>query len=247
MYDRMQHLGLALLATLLALTTASGVHAKAYLVAVGIADYPGSDKDLTLPVNDAETVAWIYQKNGGSATRLLTNYQAGTQAVTQAMEQLYAKAEKDDIVVFFFSGHGYPGGFVTYDGRLGYEQVRKCMARGRCKNKIIFADACFSGKMATPQRDSQNSIAAAQKASVMLFLSSRSNETSIERRDMKNGFFTTFLQKGLKGAADKNKDRIITARELYKYVHDGVTRLSKGKQHPMMWGKFPDNMPVMQW
>ena len=81
----------------------------------------------------------------------------------------------------------------------------------------------------------------------MLFLSSRSNETSIERRDMKNGFFTTYLQKGLRGGADANRDRTITAKELFDYVHKGVTKLSLNKQHPVMWGKFNNNMPVMTW
>ena len=81
----------------------------------------------------------------------------------------------------------------------------------------------------------------------MLFLSSRSDETSIERRDMQNGFFTTYLQKGLRGAADVNKDRIITARELFNYVQKNVVSISNDRQHPVMWGKFSDNMPVMKW
>ena len=117
----------------------------------------------------------------------------------------------------------------------------------KCKNKIIFADACYSGKIRPDNPTSQSEIAATQKANVMLFLSSRSNETSFERIDMKNGFFTTFLEKGLKGNADVNKDRIITAKELFDYVHTNVEQLSNGKQHPVMWGKFPNNMPVINW
>ena len=81
----------------------------------------------------------------------------------------------------------------------------------------------------------------------MLFLSSRGNETSIERRDMKNGFFTSCLQKGLRGGADTNKDRTITTKELFNYVSNGVRRLSDDKQHPVMWGKFSDNMAVLKW
>lgn len=81
----------------------------------------------------------------------------------------------------------------------------------------------------------------------MLFLSSRGNETSIERRDMKNGFFTSCLQKGLRGGADVNRDRVITAKELFSYVSRNVKLLSNDKQHPVMWGKFSDNMVVMKW
>ena len=169
------------------------------------------------------------------------------QNIISSMRKTFASAGSDDIVVLFYSGHGYPGGFVAYDGQLTYSQVRKAMATSKCKNKMIFADACFSGKIRTNGNSSQSSIQAAKKANVMLFLSSRSNETSIERRGMQNGFFTTYLQKGLRGGADANRDRIITAKELYDYVHKGVIELSRDKQHPVMWGKFSDNMPVMTW
>ena len=64
---------------------------------------------------------------------------------------------------------------------------------------------------------------------------------------MSNGFFTAYLERGLRGAADANKDRDITAKELFVYVSNGVQKLSKGKQHPVMWGKFDDNMSILRW
>lgn len=81
----------------------------------------------------------------------------------------------------------------------------------------------------------------------MLLLSSRNNENSIERSDMKNGYFTEFLKKGLRGNADVNRDRIITAKELFDFVNKGVAEISQDKQHPVMWGNFDHNMPVMKW
>ena len=113
---------------------------------------------------------------------------------------------------------------------------------------MIFADACFSGKLREEKSSaSTTAIRAAKTADVMLFLSSRSNELSIERRNMKNGFFTTYLLKGLRGNADTNSDRTITAKELFNFVSKGVSSISNNKQHPVMWGKFNDNMPVMIW
>ena len=229
------------------LTSVTSIKAKVYLVSVGITDYPGTSMDLTLPAKDAETISWIYSKNTNVVKEQLLNEQATMQNVISSMRRTFAQAGTDDIVVHFFSGHGYPGGFVAYDGQLTYTQVRKAMATSKCKNKMIFADACFSGKIRTNGNSSQSSLQAAKKANVMLFLSSRSNETSIERRGMQNGFFTTYLQKGLRGGADTNRDRVITARELYEYVHKGVIDISHDKQHPVMWGKFSDNMPVMTW
>ncbi len=221
--------------------------AKVYLVSAGISDYPGTANDLTLPANDAKTVSWLYRKNGEVEYKQLLDSEATVVHLLSAMRSVFAKAGTDDIVVFFFSGHGYPGGFAAYDGRLSYGKIRKAMACSRSKSKMIFADACFSGKFRTSGRESHSAVAGAKKANVMLFLSSRSNETSIERKDMKNGFFTAYLQKGLRGGADANRDRVITARELFDYVHRGVVKLSRDKQHPVMWGKFPDSMPVMSW
>lgn len=233
--------------TLFLLGLCSMSSAKVYLVSVGISDYPGTKQDLKLPVNDAKTISWLYSKNSNAIYKQLLNQQATAANILKALQETFKKAGTNDIVVFFFSGHGYPGGFSAYDKLLSYDKVRKAMAKSKCKNKMIFADACYAGKIRTPGKNSGNAIAAAQKANVMLFLSSRSDEVSIERRDMENGFFTTYLQRGLRGGADTNRDRIITAKELFNYVHAGVVKLSGDEQHPVMWGKFSDHMPVMVW
>jgi hypothetical protein len=64
---------------------------------------------------------------------------------------------------------------------------------------------------------------------------------------MKNGIFTTCLLRSLKGGADVNRDRTITAKELYTAVSKGVKVMSLNQQHPVMWGNFDDAMPVMVW
>lgn len=235
-----------LLLTLIAAFAATA-DAKIYLVAAGIADYPGTERDLSLCAADADTIDFVYSRNRKAVSRVLTNSQATATAILAAMRQQFAAADPDDIVVLFFSGHGYPGGFLAYDRRLDYAEVRKAMATSRARHKMIFADACYSGKIRTPNRATQ-STAAAKKAEVMLFLSSRSDETSIERpRTMANGIFTTYLQKGLRGHADANRDRTISARELFDYVSRHVKKASGDRQHPVMWGHFHDSMPVMVW
>ena len=80
-----------------------------------------------------------------------------------------------------------------------------------------------------------------------MFLSSRTNEYSIEKRNMKNGFFTAFLERGLRGGADTNKDKVVTAKEIFTFVSNGVKNLSQGRQHPVMWGNFDDNFIMIDW
>lgn len=223
--------------------------AKIYLVSVGISDYPGTSMDLSLPAKDAQTITWLYSKNTAMQYCMLLDRNATKSRIIAAMNKVFSMAGADDIAVFFYSGHGYAGGFCAYDGNLSYADIRKAMSLSRSKNKMIFADACYSGNIRTDisSMNSQAEMSATKKANVMLFLSSRSDEFSIESTGMSNGLFTTFLQKGLRGGADANMDRIITAKELFNYVYRNVVKMSNGEQHPVMWGKFSDNMPVIKW
>lgn len=235
----------AIICTFILFSLAVSANAKTYLVAVGVSDYPGTDKDLRLPANDAATVQYIYSKNSNAESILLTNSNATKSAVLSKLRSTFAKASENDIIVFFFSGHGSKGAFCAYDAQIPYSEIRQAMASSKAKNKMIFADACFSGKMRQGRKNTAEQ--SFNNYNIMLFLSSRGNETSIERRDMKNGFFTSCLQKGLRGGADANKDRTITAKEIFNYVSTNVKTLSSDKQHPVMWGKFSDNMTVMKW
>lgn len=240
-----------LLAAIVLATFCRHVEARTYLVSAGISDYLDRP-DLRLPINDAKTMVWLYSKNAKNTDveyQLLLDSVATKGAILDAMQTLFSKATSDDIVVFFFSGHGNGGGFCAYDADISYAEIRKAMSVSKCNNKMIFADACFSGLLRENKKKSTVQ-SEAKKSNVMLFLSSRSNETSLERSDMENGLFTNFLQKGLRGNADCNRDRVITAKELYTFVSKGVAReaaTSKREQHPVMWGKFDDNMPVMKW
>lgn len=235
---------LIFLITVLGIITPQEVYAKVLLVAVGIGDYPKPINPLNLPTKDAIAIKTLIDKNGDSGTAILLDHEATKSAILSEIHARFDHASTDDIIIFFFSGHGYKGGFVAYDGELPYSLIRQAMSSSKCKNKMIFADACFSGKMRQGKREVKDENS---DSNVMLFLSSRDNETSIERRDMTNGFFTVCLKDGLSGKADANRDRTITAKEIFNFVSKNVKLLSKDKQHPVMWGNFSNEMPVIRW
>ena len=108
--------------------------------------------------------------------------------------------------------------------------------------KVVIADACFSGKM----RGNKSWEKALASEEVMFFLSSRGEEPSRETK-YSNSLFTIYLERGLRGGADVNRDRTITAREIYDFCHTGVIKDSHNKQHPVMWGKFSGDMPIIVW
>ena len=218
------------------------VHAKTYVVSIGIADYPGTKSDLRLSDDDAVIIKRLYEKNGKAEVEVLTNQQATLQNVVFALQNQFAKATSDDTVVLFFSGHGVPGGFICYDGLLKYETIVKAMDNSDAGCKMVFADACFAGKARKDNGGFQHS-----SANIMFFLSSRTAEKSMEKRHWRNSLFTDYLERGLRGGADVNRDRQITAKELFDFVSKGVAKKSIGRQHPVMWGKFNNNMTIMSW
>lgn len=218
------------------------IQAKVYVVSVGIADYPSKENDLRISDNDAKTIAKVFLATKDASVKVLTNEDATQSALLSTMHTLFEDAQSDDAIVLYFSGHGTPGALVCHDGLLTYQHIFKMLKGCKASRKVIIADACYSGKMRTnnQQTSSYNT------QNVMLFLSSRTNEVSRESR-YKNSLFTIFLERGLRGGADTNRDRYITARELYDFVHKGVIEASGNKQHPVMWGKFDNNMTVINW
>lgn len=226
----------------LALVLPAVLKAKTYIVCVGMQNYPGLVNDTHLCVKDAESVKWLYDKHGDAETLLLTDKQATKAQVAAAMRKLFAKAKPADAVAIFYSGHGDRGALCLYDGNLSYQTILSIFQSSKAKRRFAFINACYSGTMRN-----KNEVGELKGKNVMFLLSSRSGETSQEELTMKNGVFPTFLMQGLRGSADANKDRVITARELYDYVNSKVIERTQNEQHPVAWGHFPDDMPVMTW
>jgi hypothetical protein len=224
------------------LASIMSLQAKVYVVSVGIADYPGTENDLRVSDDDAKTIAKVFNATKDAAVTVLVDSIATQAALLSSMHALFEDAQSDDAVVLYFSGHGTPGALVCHDGLLTYQHIFKMLKGCKANRKIIIADACYAGKMRTTSQQNANY----NSQNVMLFLSSRTNETSRETQ-YKNSLFTIFLERGLRGGADKDRNRQITAREIFDFVHDGVTKASGEKQHPVMWGCFDNNMTIIKW
>lgn len=219
-----------------------------YVVAVGISDYENIS-DLRLPEQDAKDIAELYKIKTRHVI-LITGRFATKERILKALNDQFSRADENDMIVFSFSGHGYQGGICPYDmtneksDGITYQEIRNILKLSKAKRKMIFADACFSGGIRSGGNTVSNN---ADDSDVLLFLSSRGGETSIENGFMTNGYFTFFLLRGLRGGADEDLNRIITAKELFDFVHNGVVEKSDGKQHPVMWGHFDNDAVMMDW
>ena len=77
-----------------------------------------------------------------------------------------------------------------------------------------------------------------------LIMSSKSNETSLESKGLRQGVFSHYLIRGLKGEADRNKDRYVDISELFRFVSQNVQNYTGSQQSPMIEGDYDPEMPV---
>jgi uncharacterized caspase-like protein len=238
---------------------AQSAAATTYAVVSGVSKY--ARKPLRYPDDDAALFYnWLVGKGGAGVkpenSTFLINEKATAAAILEAMKTQFAKAQKDDTVIFFFSGHGDKGIFLSYGADtsgayLQHAEVKAAFKACMAKTKLCFADACFSGTL-TPNLDKNISVKFAESvlkdfdSNIVVMMSSRSNELSQENAALKQGAFAYYLVKGLKGDADVDKNKAIIISELFAYVSKNVVAFTNGAQHPILTGKFDRKMLLVK-
>ncbi|MBQ8958424.1 MAG: caspase family protein [Bacteroidales bacterium] len=253
---------LAFLLLMLVVGMTAEAYNNTYALIIGVADYRNftpDDGDLNYTVNGAISfAAFLKSKKGGSvpATNivLLTEAQASKENIIAKGKALFAKAKKDDRVIFYFSGHGDKGCFLPYDATtmggnlLYFSEVKSIFKAAKCNTKLLFADACFAGSMKKGLSSNNNLRKSLEKGhkdasnmNIAVMMSCQGNETSMEMGSLQQGLFTYYLMEGLGGAANRDGNRYVTIQELYYYVYHKVQdkAASRGhKQTPDLFGKF---------
>jgi uncharacterized caspase-like protein len=225
-----------------------------YAVVVGVASYenPKIGK-LHFSDDDAKDFYKMLLNLGVPAAHivLLTDREAKKAAVLAAMRRMFSKAKEEDMIIFFFSGHGDTGVFMTHDfynrtSGLLHEEVKEAFKNSKAKTKLCFADACKAGSI---KEDKNTQTASANKVfgqGIAVMLSSRASQLSQEQPVLQRGVFTFFLIEGMKGKADKDRNRILTISELYYYVREKVSQKTNKTQVPIIFGQFDENMPLIK-
>lgn len=234
---------------------------EVYVVIAGVSKY-NHVRSLNYTDDDAYKVAMFFKSPEGGSLRddhmsLLIDENATRKNIINSLKTTFSKAKSNDVVIFYFAGHGKDGAFlpIDYDGQsneLPHEEISEIFKASNAKHKICIADACHSGGLDRSTRDlgvanvletyydAWNS----SKGGTALMMSSKSEETSLEFQGFRQGVFSYFLIKGLKGEADNDSDKIVTIKELYDYVNFNVRDYTGYSQNPVINGSFDRNMPV---
>jgi len=235
---------------------------RLWAVIIGVAAYDHMPA-LRYTDDDAYRLyAFLKSPEGGALDdehlKLLVDEQATRANILRTLGSISSKIGPHDLLLFYFSGHGIPGAFLPYDydGQPGHtvlhSEVNTLLQQCQARYKLCIADACHSGSLfnakggADPESlwDTFYEKLASAHPGTALMLSSKGSETSLESEGLRQGVFSHYLIRGLKGEADDNGDRLISLRELFAFVHYRVRQYTQRRQSPVIRGNFDPDMVV---
>lgn len=193
---------------------------------------------------------------------LFLNQQATKTNILDAMTSFLDKPKKGDRVYFYFAGHGdiedrtqsengllllYGAPEKNYfglnDDVLQINQIAEYFGKLTTKGiELIYViDACHSGKLvggASGKLQTFNAIQASLSTDATLMLSCESNQLALEGIEWGggHGIFSYYLQEGLSGMVDIDRDNSISLLELESYVKKKTYLESETKQTPVFRG-----------
>ena len=223
-----------------------------YALIIGISQYKyakqGALTNLIYADDDAIAFAKLLKELGWSDSRIriLINEEATKRNIEIALESWLSKAREGNMIVIFWSGHGFPDPedpekvyFACYDTitnipATGYrmDRVRSTLEEHRARNVIVLADTCHAGKLITrgeraisivPQIEKMRREQSVPRGWVFM-VGADSDRLAIENSSWTNGAFTHCLVEALSGKADGfesvgPKDGIVTMREVRAYLN----------------------------
>ncbi|MEZ4829701.1 MAG: caspase family protein [Bacteroidia bacterium] len=233
---------------------------KVYAVVVGVANYAHINS-LNYTDDDAfRFYAWLKSPEGGALPdeqiSLYIDEAARRDDILSGLRSQFGKAGTNDLILFYFSGHGAPGAFMPadFDGNsreLTHASIRQIFDQSKARYKVCIADACHSGSLDKGVKgafdgvyDSYYTALSNSSGGMALFMSSKAEETSLEIGGLRQSVFTYYLLEGLKGKADYNSNKVVSIQELYNYVAENVKRYTANRQSPVINGNYDKDMPV---
>ena len=197
---------------------------RVYAIFVGVSNYGGRLNVLENTDDDAVNLARELRSAGvlNPASVVLTNAQATRASVEAAFRRVAAQAGPEDTFLFFFSGHGdrvESAGRAEADGRaetielrdgaLRDDELARLFGTVRARLSVVALDSCFSGGFRE----------LTERPNVMGLFSSEEDLTSrVASNYHAGGYLAHFLQAGVRGEADLDGDRMLTAGELATFL-----------------------------
>jgi hypothetical protein len=165
--------------------------------------------------------------------------------------------ERDGLAKYLIPSDADPDDL--YSTAFPMDELQTIFGRIEAERVVAFLDACYSGaaggRTFSAKRTRAGSVdeifleRLTRSKGRAIVTASRPAEVSIELPELGHGIFTYYLVQGLKGAADLNRDGIVSLQELYEYLEQQVSAKSRavgGNQHPVMKGEMEGVLPLVR-
>ena len=165
--------------------------------------------------------------------------------------------ERDGLAKYLIPSDADPDDL--YATALPMDEIQTIFGRMEAERVVVFLDACYSGAAGGRTFAAKKTRAVnvddlflerlTRAKGRAIITASRPAEVSIELPEFGHGLFTYYLLQGLNGAADLNRDGIVSLQELYEYVEQQVTQKSRAlgaNQHPVMKGELEGVLPLVK-
>jgi hypothetical protein len=187
------------------------------------------------------------------------NERATKAGILDALEALLGRVQEGDLAVVHFSGHGAMINdnlyLLPYDVDMSRASTIRATAlpmtmlrdelekiARRNARVLVLIDACHAGGATRDERVRETSAARLSQAlasvNISVLASSSASQASREDPTWQNGAFTEAVLEALDGAADGNRDGLLSGTELAEYVERRVRALTDGRQSPAMELRF---------
>jgi tetratricopeptide (TPR) repeat protein len=231
----------------------SEIYAKSHAVVIGINRYEKAPV-LEFAVDDARAVMKRIEATGfDHVTMILDKDATQRRILSDLFQYLPQKVSSNDRVLFYFAGHGetedLPAG-----GKRGYilpvdadpsdlagtaismDQLRSLASLIPAKHILFAMDSCYSGLGLSRSTGASAAASGYLKKvgfmrAVQIITAGGKGEQARERAGQ--GLFTGYFLKALEGAADINKDHVVTGTELGAYLRPSVSDASNQAQTPL--------------
>lgn len=227
---------------------------------VGVDRYQSPDVSwLSCAARDARALQAIFEDTFGQGGELLLDEDATLEAIRGQLAQLEG-ADRDDVVVVFFSGHGAPTHhLVAHDTTaadlrltgLSLDELTERFTRIPARRLLCVLDCCFSGGMGAKvlmpdiaPRDLRSTDSLLDRMAgdgrVILTASSASEE-AWEHPALGHGYLTYHLVEALTGSIEVGGDGRLALLHVLEVVTRSVVasaRAGGASQHPTIRGTF---------
>jgi hypothetical protein len=230
-----------------------------YALIIGNTEYidPGLAQ-LTAPGKDAEDFARVLKSaDVAGFDSVITLMNEDISKVNETVDDFFALKKPNDLLVFYFSGHGVRDEFGalylaiknTNRARLRStairaDYIRESMDQSRSRRQVLILDCCNSGAFAQGTKaeiggtmGTATTFEGTGYGRVVLTASDATQfawEGDKVIGETTNSLFTHYLVKGLEGEADHDGDGKITVDELYDYAYEQIVNVTP-KQTPGKW------------